>query len=101
MRTGTLAVARAIVPALLLLLGSAGRAAACASCYGLADGPMIDAARLGVWLLLGVTLFVQGGFAAFFIYLRRRAARAATDAMDEEWSQLQREWDESGGVQGT
>lgn len=90
-----------MLPMLVLLFASAGRAAACSSCYGLADGPMIDAARLGVWLLLGVTFAVQGGFAAFFIYLRRRAARAASEAIDEEWSRLQRGWDKSGGAQGT
>jgi len=50
---------------------------ACGSCYGLADGPMIDAARLGIWFMLGTTMVVQGGFAAFFIYLRRQSARAA------------------------
>ena len=36
---------------------------------------MIDAARLGMWLLLGVTLAIQGGFVAFFLYLRRQAAQ--------------------------
>jgi len=84
------------LPVLSLWLAGEGRALACASCYGLADGPMIDAARLGTWLLLGVTFCVQGGFAAFFIYLRRRAAKAADQALDEEWSRLQREWDRAG-----
>lgn len=60
-----------------LVLADAGRAAACTTCYGQAGGPLIDAARLGIWLLLGVTLCVQGGFVAFFLYLRRRAALAA------------------------
>ena len=48
----------------------------CGSCYGLADGPMIDAARLGIWFMLGTTVLVQGGFAAFFVYLHRQASRA-------------------------
>jgi hypothetical protein len=77
--------------AVLVLLASGGRALACPSCFGQADGPMIDAARLGIWLLLAVTLCLQGGFAAFFLYLRRRAARAADQALDEEWARLQRE----------
>jgi len=34
---------------------------------------MIDAARMGVYLLFGLVMAVQGGFAAFFIYLRKRA----------------------------
>ena len=49
---------------------------ACGSCYGAADGPMIDAARVGIWFMLGTVALVQGGFAAFFVYLRRQAARA-------------------------
>lgn len=48
---------------------------ACTTCYGHAEGPLIDAARLGIWLLLGVTVCLQAGFAAFFLYLRRRARR--------------------------
>lgn len=55
----------------------AAAALACSVCYGSSKGSMIDAARLGVWLLLGVTVVIQGGFAAFFFYLRRRARQAA------------------------
>jgi hypothetical protein len=52
-------------------------ALACSVCFGGSKGSMIDGARLGVWLLLGVTIVIQGGFAAFFFYLRRRARQAA------------------------
>jgi hypothetical protein len=79
-----------------LALTGGREALACASCYGLADGPLIDAARLGVWLLLGVTLAIQGGFLAFFLYLRRRAAKTADEALDQEWSRLQHSWDRAG-----
>lgn len=71
-----------VLPALLVviaLLASERQALACPSCFGQAEGPMIDAARLGIWLLLGLTLALQGGFAAFFLYLRRRSAHGATD----------------------
>jgi hypothetical protein len=51
---------------------------------------MIDATRAGIWLLLAVVVALQGGFVAFFLYLRRQAARAADRALDEEWSRLQR-----------
>jgi hypothetical protein len=74
------------------LLG-AGNALACPSCYGAAEGPIIDAARLGTLLLLGITLAVQGGFVAFFLYLRRQARRARDQALDAEWSKLQRAHD--------
>jgi hypothetical protein len=32
---------------------------------------------------------VQGGFAGFFLYLRRRAKRMADLDLDVEWSKLQ------------
>lgn len=83
------------VPA--LLLGGAAESAACPSCFSQADGPLADGARAGIWLLLGLTLCLQGGFAAFFLYLRRRAARLKDDALEQEWSRLQREWDRADG----
>jgi hypothetical protein len=79
------------VAALAVWIVGAGNALACPVCFGQADGPMIDAARLGVWLLLAVVLSLQGGFAAFFLYLRRRARQAAEQAIDAEWAELQRE----------
>jgi cell division protein FtsW (lipid II flippase) len=48
-------------------------ALACAVCYGEASGPMIDAARLGVWLLFGLVGAVQLAFVVFFIQLWRRS----------------------------
>jgi hypothetical protein len=48
-------------------------AEACAACYGEASGPLIDAARLGVWLLFGLVLALQLAFVVFFFYLRKRA----------------------------
>jgi heme/copper-type cytochrome/quinol oxidase subunit 2 len=74
---------RAPVLALLgacLWLAGGGQAHACGACYGLADGPMIDAARLGIWFMLGTTVLVQGAFAAFFVYLHRRASRTTHPA---------------------
>lgn len=85
---------RRLVAVLLLLLVAVllgGDAAACDVCYGAAPGtPMIDGARTGVFLLLGVTVGVQGGFAAFFVYLWRRGRRAHDEEIDSEWSDLQR-----------
>jgi amino acid transporter len=48
-------------------------ASACTTCYGAAEGPMIDSARSGVFVLLGIVVAVQIAFASFFLYLRRRA----------------------------
>jgi hypothetical protein len=73
--------------ALAAWAGSPGVAMACSTCYGQAEGPMIDAARVGTFLLLGVVLSLQVAFAAFFLYLRRRAARVGRDASGRpvEW----------------
>jgi hypothetical protein len=78
--------------ALLLGLLGATPAAACSVCYGAADGgsPLISGARLGVFLLLGVTAAVLGGFARFFFYLRNRARQAEVAQIALEWTQLQR-----------
>ena len=51
---------------------------------------MIDGSRLGVLVLLAITLVVQGSFVAFFLYLRNRARRMADADLDEEWSDLQK-----------
>ena len=62
---------------------------ACPLCFGAAETPMIDGAKLGVLVLLGVTLAVQGAFVGFFVYLRNRAKRIADIELDAEWSELQ------------
>lgn len=70
--------ARLLARTLALTLLLAGPpAAACDVCYGASKDGLVDAARLGTWLLLGVTAAVQVSFATFFLYLRRRARQAA------------------------
>lgn len=69
---------------------------ACAACFGAnVDSPLVDGAKSGVWLLLSVTLGVQGAFAAFFIQLWRRAKRVRDAEIVAEWSDLQRTSGES------
>jgi len=51
---------------------------------------MIDGAKLGILVLLAITIAVQAGFVGFFLYLRKRAKRAADIELDNEWSELQR-----------
>jgi hypothetical protein len=65
---------------------------ACAACFAGAnvDSPLVDGAKTGVWLLLSVTVGVQGAFAAFFIQLWRRARRARNAEIEAEWADLQR-----------
>ena len=66
---------------------------ACSVCFGndATVSPLIDGARLGVFLLLGVTLAVLGGLTRFFLYLRKRALLAERDSIALEWAQLQRD----------
>jgi hypothetical protein len=84
--------------AVLALVAAGAPADACPSCFSRAEGPLVDASRIGMWLLLAVTLGLQGAFVAFFLYLRRRAANAAGEELDDEWSRLQREWDGKGAL---
>jgi hypothetical protein len=69
-----------VSPALLFTL-------LCPSCFGQAEGPMIDAARLGAFALIGVVFAVQAGFVAFFLHLRRQARRSAEES---EWTRYRR-----------
>lgn len=63
---------------------------ACTMCFGAEETALIDGTRLGILLLLGITLSVQGGFVGFFLYLRKRAKRSADAELDSEWSELQK-----------
>lgn len=46
---------------------------ACSSCMKNASGPLIDSARAGVLMMVGVVFVMMIGFASFFIFLRKRA----------------------------
>ena len=62
---------------------------ACAMCFGAQETSMIAGAKLGVLVMLAVLFAVQGGFVAFFLYLRKRAKLNAEVELDAEWSELQ------------
>ena len=63
---------------------------ACPACFGAQETSMIDGAKLGVLVLLAILFAVQGGFVAFFLYLRKRAKRVADVGLDAEWARLQK-----------
>jgi hypothetical protein len=63
---------------------------ACATCFAAEETSLIDGAKVGIAAMLAVTFAVQGGFAAFFFYLRKRAKHEADAELDLEWSALQR-----------
>jgi heme/copper-type cytochrome/quinol oxidase subunit 2 len=78
--------------AMVMVIGGSSSVDACPVCFGLLDAQdssMIDGTRLGILVLLTITLAVQGAFVAFFLYLRRRAKRLADIDLDTEWSKLQ------------
>jgi hypothetical protein len=62
---------------ILLAIGLATTepAQACTVCFGEAEGPLIDAAKMGVFLLFGLVLAVQIGIGWFFVSLRKRMKR--------------------------
>jgi maltodextrin utilization protein YvdJ len=45
---------------------------------------MVEAAKMGVLFMLGVTVVMLGAFATFFIHLRRRARMFADDSRQPE-----------------
>ncbi len=81
---------RAAGVSLAILVAGAPAARACQACFGAEDSPLLSGARLGALVLVLVTLGVQGGFAAFFLYLRRRARSVSNLELDAEWTEFQK-----------
>ena len=73
-----------------VLIGSRATLFACPMCFGAEETSLIDATKLGIVVMLGITLAVQGAFVGFFLHLRRHAKREADIELDTEWSELQR-----------
>ena len=73
-----------------VVIGGGSSVFACPVCFGAEQTSMIDGAKLGVLVMLAILFAVQGGFVAFFLYLRKRAKRIADIELETEWSELQR-----------
>jgi hypothetical protein len=82
-------IRRALTTAAAVMIGGGSSVLACPQCFGAEDSSLIDGAKLGVLVMVVITLAVQGGFVAFFLYLRKRAKRIADIDLDTEWSELQ------------
>ena len=82
-------IIRVVTIAMAVTILGTSSAFACPVCFGAEETSMIDASRLGILVLLLVTFAVQGGFVAFFLYLRKRAKLIADIDLDNEWSELQ------------
>ena len=85
-----LAVARILMTAAVVMIGGSSSVLACPVCFGAEETSIIEGTKLGVFVMLGVTLAVQGAFVGFFFYLRKRAKRIADIELDTEWLELQR-----------
>jgi hypothetical protein len=82
-------ITRVLTTAAAVLIGGSSSVFACPVCFGAEETSMIDGTKLGILVLLAITLAVQGAFAGFFLYLRKRAKRIAEIDLDTEWSELQ------------
>jgi hypothetical protein len=82
-------VRQAFATAVAVMIFGSTSVFACPVCFGAEETSIIDGTKIGVLVLLGITLAVQGGFVAFFLYLRKRARLIADADLDNEWSELQ------------
>ena len=64
-----------------LILAVPRAALACPVCFGQSDSPMAQGVNMGIFFLLGVIGVVLAGFAAFIVYLARRARMFADDGV--------------------
>ena len=80
---------RCLATAMFVAIAGGSSVLACPVCFGAEETSRVDGTKLGVLVLLAVTLAVQGGFVGFFLYLRRRAKLIADIELDDEWSELQ------------
>jgi hypothetical protein len=80
---------RVVTTALAVIFGGGSSVLACPMCFGAQETSMLEGTRLGVLVMVAVTLAVQGAFVGFFLYLRKRAKLIADIELDTEWSELQ------------
>ncbi|MEO8521645.1 MAG: hypothetical protein ABI603_09790, partial [Acidobacteriota bacterium] len=55
-------IRRAVATATILVLGGGATVLACPLCFGAEETSMVDATKVGVLVMLAITLAVQGGF---------------------------------------
>jgi hypothetical protein len=84
-----LGIRRVLATAAAVVIGGSSSVFACPMCFGAEETSMLEGTKLGILVLLAITLAVQGAFVGFFLYLRQRAKRIAEIELDTEWSELQ------------
>ena len=80
---------RILATAVAVVIFGGSSVFACPMCFGAEETSVIDGTKIGILVLLAITLAVQGAFVAFFLYLRKRAQIIADADLDNEWSELQ------------
>jgi heme/copper-type cytochrome/quinol oxidase subunit 2 len=80
---------RAFATMAAVLIGGA-TAFACPACFGAEETSMVDGTKIGIVVMLVITLVVQGAFVAFFLHLRKRAKQNSDVEIEAEWLELQR-----------
>jgi heme/copper-type cytochrome/quinol oxidase subunit 2 len=85
-----LSLRRAVTTVAAVMIGGGTSVLACPVCFGAEETTLVNGTKVGVMVLLAITLAVQGAFVGFFIYLRRRAKLIADVELETEWSELQR-----------
>jgi hypothetical protein len=80
---------QAFATAVTVMIFGGSSVFACPMCFGAEETAVIDGTKIGILVLLAITLAVQGGFVGFFFYLRKRAKLIADADLDNEWSELQ------------
>jgi heme/copper-type cytochrome/quinol oxidase subunit 2 len=83
-------IIRAIFTTAAVVMVGGSSVFACPVCFAAEETSMVNGTRIGILVLLAVTLVVQGAFVGFFLYLRNRAKQIADIELDSEWSELQR-----------
>ena len=72
-----------LIPLITLVMVAAPRVAlACPVCFGQSDSPLAKGVNMGIYFLLATIGGVLVAFAAFMIYLARRARLFADDNID-------------------
>ena len=83
-------IRRAFTTAAAVMIGGGTSALAAQAAQLTGDTSIMDGAKLGILVLLAITLAMQGAFVCFFLYLRKRAKHIADVDLDTEWSEVQR-----------
>lgn len=60
----------------------AGKASACAACFGKTDAPLAQGMNAGIFVMLGFVVVAWIAFGSFFVFIARRARLSDSTAAD-------------------